>query len=222
MLSFLFASEMVPFSAAILFLAALVCLELIALLIGGSLFGADLDAPDASGADFPDSELDAVDMSEGTGSGGGGVLSWLGLGEVPLMLWLAGLAASFGLVGYGLQSASLAVFGGLMPVGMAVAVALVPGVIGGRICARLIGRLVPKTETSAVSRRHLGGRRGVITQGTAAKDRPAECRVTDRTGATQYIRVVPQDDGITIPEGTDVIVLRPRAGIYPVIPFGAD
>ena len=72
-----------------------------------------------------------------------------------------------------------------------------------------------------MSRRHLGGRRGVITQGTAARGRLAECRITDRHGNNQYIRVEPQEDGVEIPQGTDVIVLRPKGGIYPVIPFDA-
>jgi hypothetical protein len=50
----------------------------------------------------------------------------------------------------------------------------------------------------------------VVSQGTAARGRPAEIRVSDRYGNTHYIRAEPLRDGTEIPQGTEVIVLRHR------------
>lgn len=251
MWSFLLSAEMAPFSGALALVVGLVCLELVALMLGGSLMGggsdgADIDGPDLDGPDLGaelgadvDAELDmdfdsAIDGDAGevdlyadaeaaTGAAGaGGVLGWVGLADAPFVLWLAGVSAAFGLAGYGLQLGATSLFGAALPVALAAPLAAAPGLFGGKLFASAIARITPKTETSAVSRRRLGGRRGVITQGTAARGRPAECRVSDSHGNLQYIRVEPLKDGVTIPQGTDVVVLKPKDGIYPVIALGED
>ena len=237
MISLFFQGGMLPFTGAFLLIVGLIGLELVALLLGGSLMGADADGPDLDvdldGPDLGDIDvdadfevdLDAVEAEVEATSGvenAGGPLAWLGLGEAPFILWLAGMAASFGLSGMFLQFAVERVAGGMLPAALAVLIAAAPGLIGGRIFARAIMRIMPKTESSAVSRRHLGGRLGIITQGTAERGRPAEAKVRDRAGAWQYIRVEPREDGVRIPQGTDVIVFRPKGGIYPVMPFGED
>lgn len=243
MWAFLLSTEMAPFTGALALVAGLVCLELVSLILGGSLFGADADGPDLDAGldgDF-DSEFgagldadsaldvdgpggglgDAAEADAATGAvGAGGVLGWIGLREAPLILWLAGVAAAFGLAGYGLQLGVAGAFGAPLPALIAALLAVIPGLIGGKIFAAAIARITPRTESAAISRRRLGGRRGVITQGTAAAGRPAECRVTDGHGNTHYIRVVPHKADETIPQGTDVIVLKPKDGIFPVIPFG--
>ena len=231
MWSFLLSPEMAPFSFAFLLVIGLVCLELVFLLLGGSLIGMDADGPavDAEAEFDFDAQLDgepgmAPDGTEteiDTG-GSGGALAWLGLGEAPFVLWLAGVATSFAIAGYCSQLLSNAVFGGLIPVAIIAPLALIPGILGGKIIARAIAAAAPKTETSAISRQFLGGRIGVITQGTAAKGRPAEARIVDRHGNPQYLRVEPREDGVTIPQGTDVIIFRPIGDIYPVMPFGDD
>ncbi|MEL6792282.1 MAG: OB-fold-containig protein [Pseudomonadota bacterium] len=228
MWSFLISPEMYPFTGAILFVAGLVLLEIIALLLGGSLIGMDADGPDLD-ADFEfdfdaepdfDAEIAEADAISGV-ENSGGFLGWVGLKDAPFVLWLAGVATAFGVSGYALQLASKSVLGGTLPAALAALIALFPGLWGGKFFAAALAKLAPKTETSAVSRRHLSGRRGVITQGKAERGRPAECRITDRHGNSQYIRVEPQKDGEVIPQGSDVIVLRPKNGIYPVIAFDA-
>lgn len=221
------SSEMFPFSLAISLVAGLVLLELIALLVGGSVLGVEADGPDLdAGFDF-DAELDAeaalgeVEGDAGA-AGAGGALSWLGIGDAPFILWFAGVATCFGVSGYVLQTVFANALGGMAPAGIAALLAAAPGILGGKYIARMMARIAPKTESTAVSRRHLGGRLGVITQGTAAQGRPAEARVKNRHGDTLYIRVEPREAGVEIPQGTDVIVFAPKGGVYPVIAFGDD
>ncbi len=52
----------------------------------------------------------------------------------------------------------------------------------------VFARLLPKTKTEAVSERMLARRRGIITQGTAERGRPAKVRVADRYGNSQLVR----------------------------------
>ena len=57
MWNFLTSAEMYPFSGAVLFVAGLVLLEIIALMLGGSIFGMDSDGPDLDAADIDPTSL---------------------------------------------------------------------------------------------------------------------------------------------------------------------
>jgi hypothetical protein len=86
--------------------------------------------------------------------------------------------------------------------------------------SRLFARLLPRNYSESVSETELGRRRGVITVGTAARGKPAEVRVTDRHGNIQYLRAEPAQDGTTLPQGTEVLVMRnPRTRRYTLIPL---
>ena len=74
----------------------------------------------------------------------------------------------------------------------------------------VFARLLPKTETTAMSERHLGRRIGVVSQGTAKRGMPAEVRVTDHHGNMHYLRAEPVRDSDEIPQGSRVLVLRHR------------
>lgn len=228
-LAFLLEPGMMPFSMALALVAGLLVLEVVMSLIGLSFMGegpeADFDADlDADfDADFDvdldaDIEIDLDGASEFDGPDGPasavGLSAWLGFGQVPMILWAAGMLTAFGISGYVLQSASSATLGVLLPLFAAVPLSLPPTIIAGRWFARTLGRMVPKTETSAIRRRSLGGRRGVIAQGTARRGRPAQARVRDGYGNFHYVRVEPVDDGAHYPKGTEVLI---RGGRGPVL-----
>jgi len=123
---------------------------------------------------------------------------------------LGTVLAGFGLAGITLQQVIAAVFSTALPAWLAA----LPAAIGslwfaGRFGA-VFARLLPKDETQSVSERHLGRRKGVVSQGTAARGRPAEVRVSDRFGNTHYLRAEPLRDDVSIAQGTEVIVLRQR------------
>ncbi|MEM7497618.1 MAG: OB-fold-containig protein [Pseudomonadota bacterium] len=232
--SLLLSPEAAPFAVALGVVAALCLLELAMMLAGLSLIGdagggpeadieADLDAvldleaeldaaPDLDAAPGELVDGDALDSGTANGAIGAGVLSWLGLGAVPFAIWLAGTLTAFGLTGYVLQLGAVALLGVPIAALPAAALALLPGLaLGGRF-ARLLGGLVPKTETAAISSRAYGGRRGVITTGTARRGVPAEARFRDGHGNTHYARVEPLDDAETLEAGTEVAILRLRDG----------
>lgn len=149
-----------------------------------------------------------------------GVSNWLGLGQVPMLIWLAVLLLAFGLSGVGLQMGLKATFSAAAPAWLAVLPAGVFGLWFARSFAIVFARVLPQTETEAVSERSLGRRRGVVTQGTAAKGRPAEVRVIDGYGNAHYLRAEPFAKGEEIAQGTEVLVIRDRRQkTYVLIPL---
>ncbi|MHA3915023.1 hypothetical protein [Halovulum sp. GXIMD14793] len=124
MYEFIFSNNMFPFTLSLALVFGLLLLEVIALLLGGSLISSDTDAPDLDIADL-DIEIDIADMSvepeldidktapgqPGLSDGAASAASgWFGLGKVPFVIWLATLLTGVGLSGFILQSGMRAVF----------------------------------------------------------------------------------------------------------------
>lgn len=246
MFDFLLDSAFLPFSFALALLFGLLGLELAALMLGGSLMGgndAGLDGPDLDGPDIDagfdagleadaavelDAGLDGFDLDgadldlngpgEVTDAAGGGLAAWLGFGRMPMLIWLASFLMSFGLGGLALQSALQELFGLHLPAALAALPAGAFALWFTRGFGGVFARLLPQSETAAMSARSLARRRGVITQGTAAAGRPAEVRVTDRFGNSHYLRAEPMRADETLPQGSEVLVLwNRRSGSYALV-----
>ncbi|WGW04326.1 OB-fold-containig protein [Tropicibacter oceani] len=229
----------VPFTIALALLFALLALELVFAILGGTLLGMggegldgpdlDMDAPDLGDLDidldldgldidtadlelpgFADTDLDVDGQLPDAANGMGGVAAWLGFGRMPALIWLGAVFFAFGAGGIAVQSIAVSVLGSALPATLVTVPVLVLAFGFARKFGAIFARLLPKTETQSLSERHLGRRPGIITQGTAARGRPAEVRVTDRYGNTHYLRAEPLRDDIAIPQGTEVLVLRHR------------
>ncbi len=213
-----------PFEIAIGVLIGLLLLEIIVNQLGFSLMGeVEADADIDAGVEF-DADLDAdFDMDaaadlemdadpEITDGAGGGLLSWLGIGEAPVIIWLAGVLAGFGLFGYLLQIGAISVLGAPLGANLASAIAFIPGLAFGKLIAKAIAKLFPKNLTTAISRRSYGRRRGVITVGTARVGKPAQARFTDGHGNMHYAMVEPFEADDPLSQGTEVFIIRTREG----------
>lgn len=241
MMTFL-AEGFFPFTLALALLFGLLLLELVFALLGGTLLGAggevdapelDVDAPDLGDLDIDldldgldidaaDLELPDLDAAEGIDApeAPSGIAAWLGFGKMPALIWLACVLIVFGLVGLAVQVAALRLLGWVLPASLVAIPAIVGALWFAKQFGALFARLLPKTETQALSERHLGRRSGVVSQGTAARGRPAEVRVTDRYGNIHYLRAEPLRDEAVIPQGTEVLVLRHRfEGGYLLVPL---
>ncbi|ABD54712.1 OB-fold-containig protein [Jannaschia sp. CCS1] len=234
MLGTLLSGPFVPFTLSLALLFGLLALEVVVLLLGGSLMGdsgevdgpefeagfdaemdfdieleaIDMDALDVDVADLEvaDFDLEAGEVAAATPS----PLGWMGLGKMPTLIWLACLFMAFGVAGMALQGAASALLGGPIPALLAaVPCGLTAVWFTGRFGA-LFARLIPRSESQSVSSRQLGRRKGIVTQGTARRGVPAEVRVTDRYGNTHHLRAEPLKDTDALPQGTEVLVLRHR------------
>ncbi|WP_114953595.1 YqiJ family protein [Sphingosinicella terrae] len=184
MLDFLLAPEMLPFSVALGVMATIGLIEAIGLGAGAAHLEADVDG-------------DA-----------GHLLSWLGIGEVPLLIILVVLLALFAMIGMAGQQLAAALLGSPVSPWIAAPIAFVAALPLTGSSARLLARILPHDETSAVPLDSLVGRRATIVVGTAAAGSPARAQVRDVHGQRHYVMVEPIEGGPAIGEGETALLVE--------------
>ncbi len=220
----LFSSDFAPFTTAILVLGGLLLLEVIALLVGASLISepdgpdVDFDVPELDVPEIEALELGEIDVAElemaDVAAPQPVGMGWTGFGHVPFLIWFAGLLTGFGGTGIGLQLA------GPFPLWLVVPVAAFAALAFTRSFAGFFARAIPRTETAAQNVRNLARRRGVVTQGTSRRGRPAELRVSDRYGNSHYVRAEPFRDNDEISRGAEVLTIWDhRAAELRIVPL---
>lgn len=225
MLELFMTPNALPFSIALAVTAGLFLIEIISLLLGATVLGLGGDTPDIDvDADFDlsadvDVDIDGFDADPlgELSAAPSGILTWIGARDVPFLIWLVSFLTMFGLFGLIVQSISMSMIGTPLFTLLAIVVAFVPAIGITRIIANWVALIMPKTETSAMRTRFLGGHHGTITQGTASRGSPAEVKIKDRHGNMHYLRVEPLDDDAVFPQGSDVTLIRKRGDKFFVI-----
>lgn len=188
----LLAPENVVFSAALLLML------LIGVVQAMGLFG-DVDGD--PGADGDAGFADAL-------------LAWAGIGRVPFLMWLVLFLAFFGALGLGLQQLMTGLTGGpganVLMVPLTAAAALPPT----SAAARLVGRVFPALETTAIHRDELIGRYAEISIGTARVGNPARARVADQHGQFHQIMVEPDSADQVFQAGESVLLVKLEGDIF--------
>jgi hypothetical protein len=202
MLELFLQPDNLPFSVAIVLMLMLALLQLVGLgdVIGGD---AELGAPG-------DMSIDA------------GLLSLVGLGRLPFLMWLMLLLTLFGLIGLGGQKLIAELTGHTLTAwiaGPAAALATLP--LAGAL-ARPLGAIVPRDETTAISLGALVGREAEIVIGTATKGSPARARVIDHFGQTHYVMVEPDNDGQAFGQGERILLVRFERTLFLAITRGEN
>lgn len=195
MLDFLLASQNTPFAAAIVLM----------LLIGG-LQAAGLGDLDAD-SDLGDAASD-------------GLLALLGLGRLPLLLWLALFLMIFGVIGYAGQQFWQALTGSLASAWLAGPVAAAVSLPLTGAGSRLLARIMPQDETTAVAVDSLVGRFATIQTGTARPGSPARARVTDVHGHPHFVMVEPDNADQILHEGEEILLVRREGETFKAISRG--
>lgn len=195
-----------PFAVALGLMLSIVFLELVLVMLGLGvghwLDGLVPDAPDAP--DMADVSAD-VDVHPGVI---GHFLGWLYVGRVPVLMILLCFLACFGLAGLLLQSLLLGIVGFALPVVLAVPAAIAVALPATRLSGRILAALIPSDETSAVRLDSFVGLTAVVTLGDAHRGDSAEARLRDRYGQVHYIRVEPEADAESLPQGSEVLLVR--------------
>lgn len=224
MIDIFLAPESFPFAIALAVTAGLFALEILSLLLGGTVLGLGGEGPDIDvDADFDlsaDIDAEGFDFAADTGdapAAPSGLLTWIGARDVPFLIWLVSFLTMFGLFGLILQSMIASILGAPVSASVAAMIVVIPAIAVTRFIANWVALIMPKTETSAMRTRFLGGHRGTITQGTAARGKPAEAKIKDRHGNIHYLRVEPLDDTGVFPAGSDVTLIRKRGDKFFVI-----
>ena len=196
-----------PFAIAIGLLVFIAIMQVIGI---GDLF-------ESADADF---DLDATDAIDGAASGGfmDGLLSVIGLGKVPFLIWLAMLLVIFAGIGVSGQELVKSLLGSPFDPLAAGALAGVAALPLNGLAVRPMAAILPQDETTAVGVASLIRRDAEIQTGTASAGSPARAKVLDRHGHPHFVMVEPHDPATQLVTGEVVMLVRAEGETF----FGAQ
>jgi hypothetical protein len=193
---FLLSPDNVPFVAALVLMLLIGVVEVLGL-GGGAALGDGFDGADA-------------DVNVDTPS----LLSWINVGRLPLLMLIVVFLFAFGITGLVGQSLLAGAIGRTLPWFAATPLAVAVALPVTRVFGRAVARILPKDETSAVSRDSLVGRVAVIVTGEARSGSAAEARVRDEHRQVHYVMVEPDNAGDVFPQGSSVLLVRHAGARY--------
>lgn len=149
---------------------------------------------------------------------GGGFLDWLGLGELPLLIWLTSLLACFVVIGVAMQQVSSQWFGAPLSPGIASIAALAVSLPINTFVANGLAHILPGFESTAISSDDLLRLRGTVLEGTARRGQPARAKVVDHFGQAHYLMIEPHEDSDVIKVGESALLVRREGSVFFALP----
>lgn len=209
MIEFMLQGENLPFMVSLTIMIMIACLEGVTTLIGLGLS----NMIDAFMPDFDiDLNPDHPDVSTT------GILTktfgWFRIGQVPFLIILIVFLTLFGLMGLLIQWFAVKITGHLLPGIIASGITFPATLPLVRAITGLIGKIMPKDETEAVTEKSFIGRVAIITLGKAAKNNPAQAKVKDKFGTTHYVMVEPDIDDEEFHRGDQVLIVKQTSSGY--------
>jgi membrane protein implicated in regulation of membrane protease activity len=181
-----------PFAAALVIMLVLAVVQLVGV------------------ADFGDADVDLDADSDGLPDAGmlDGLLTLLGIGRLPLTIWLAVFLFLFAGIGLSVQELAQSLTGSPLYGWLAALIAAGAAIPVTGVFARPLDALLPKDHTTAVNTESLLGRRATITVGVARAMSPARARVKDVHGQTHHVMVEPHEEASELHAGDEVLLVR--------------
>lgn len=194
----LLAPHNMPFAAALVIMTILAVVQLIGI------------------ADFGDADVDMDAGGDGIPEAGmlDGLLTLLGIGRVPLTIWLALFLFLFAAIGISIQELAQGMTGTPLYSWLAALIAGGAALPVTGTIARPLGRILPQDHTTAVSTDSLVGRRATISIGVARTASPARARVKDAHGQTHRVMVEPHEAASEFHEGDEVLLVRREGNTF--------
>ena len=152
-------------------------------------------------------EFDAPDGLE-VGGFGEALTTLLGLGRVPLLIWLAALLFVFGATGVIGQAVLASMLGAPLSAGWAMLAAGAAALPLNSLAMRPLAAIMPKDETTAISLDELVRRDAEIQIGTARAGSPARAKVIDVHGQAHFVMVEPHEQTLELNAGDTVLLVR--------------
>jgi hypothetical protein len=122
------------------------------------------------------------------------------------------LLTAFAMIGFVINGVVNAFAGFYPPAITSVPLAFLGALPIVRMASATIARFIPRVETSAEPLENLVGRVGVVVNGTARANYPAQARVKSGHGQTLYIHVEPDGEGLQLVEGESVLLVKQISG----------
>lgn len=157
-----------------------------------------------------------VDVDAGVDADGGSPLAWLGIGnEMPILIWLTSLLACYTICGFTIQQIIEGGSGAPLSGKTAMLVSILPAFILNLFAANVLHRIMPKTETTAISPDELVGRRGTMLGRTEPTSR-GRAKVVDQHGQPHYVPVLPHHNEI-MAAGTEILLVARDDDVFRAI-----
>jgi len=202
----LLAPGVFPFIVALGVMLVILIAELVGLVLGMQ--------PSAG----VDSALPDFDVDGGSEIGPlSSMLTWLSFGRLPALVVIMLLLSCFGLIGLLGQNLLLRSTGAMVDPWIASAVSAIGALFATRHLGHALSRIFPREETDAVSGSEFIGRIATVFRGEARLGAPAEAKLVDSRGKTQYILVEPEEGDAVFTSGSDVLLVRQEGSIYRAI-----
>lgn len=201
LLEFLGAPGNLPFSISGAFLLLLLLVEILGVLAAGAGVTHLLDA------------LDGKNHHVELGEFAGDMLGYLHWGKVPMIVLISALTGLFSLSGFGLQSLTQWIAGGLLPSWLASIPAAAIAVVGTHVLAAPLARLMPSDRGDAMREKDLLGMVGTVTMGPVFPEHPGEARVRDLEGRVHLVRI---ETSLPVPlvVGTEIVLVGLEGPFY--------
>lgn len=201
-------SHNIPFVISLCVMLSIALLEALSMMLGHGLSGViDSITPDL------DVDINTPDISGGEWSLAG-LLSWLRIGQVPLLILIVVFLTGFGLSGLIIQAIIIQTSGSPLPA----AIAAIPAFAASLPMVRWLGgglnKIMPKDETQVVSVENFIGCMATITLGTAIKGKPAQAKVKDTHGMYHYIMVEPEEDGVSFSRNNKILLVKREKSVF--------
>ncbi|MDQ8028852.1 MAG: YqiJ family protein [Brevundimonas sp.] len=142
------------------------------------------------------------------------LLSWINVGRLPLLMLIVVFLFAFGMTGLVGQRVFALILGQPAPWFLAVPAALAVALPVTRVFGRGVAKVMPRDETTAVSRDSLVGRVAVIVTGEARAASAAQARVRDEHGQVHYVMVEPDNAADVFAQGSSVLLVRHAGAKY--------
>ena len=190
------------FSIALCLMLLIGLFEVILLLIGGGSQGLlEQFLPESMEQGQVDISLDQAQSFTALS------LDWLGIGRLPLLIWLVLFLTSFAVCGYIIQGIMLTTVGHLITPWIIAPISLMFTAPILHWSSRALVKAIPRDESTAIYSEELVGRTATIILGTATRNSPAQAKVKDQHGQTHYVLVEPERDE-HYNQGQDVILTQ--------------
>ncbi len=189
----LLQSHNVPFLAALVLMALLAISQVLGL---------------GDFAEGGDAEMDVESGEVGEVGFLGGLLSLLGVGRVPFLIWLALLLFAFAAIGISLQTLAAHMLGQPLHAGLAAVLSGIFALPIIGVVSRPLAAILPGDRTSAVPLSSLVGREALIQIGTARAGSPARAKVIDIYGQAHFVMVEPHDATQSLKADEAVLLVR--------------
>ncbi|XOB62971.1 YqiJ family protein [Campylobacterota bacterium DY0563] len=195
---FIFNHDNVVFSSAIFLMLLIAIFEGILVIIGAGL-------SDILDSFIPDFDTD-INLETDTNFNLTKFFGWIRLKKVPVLMLLVIFLTSFGLIGLFIQLLVYNIVGILWLQYLVVIPTFILSIFSLRVFGGILAKLLPKDETSSISRNDLIGHIAIITLGKAKKGSPAEAKVKDIYGQVHYFMIEPENENEVFEQGDKVLI----------------